>query len=103
MAKGERIEGLLYFDGGKGYLELHAMRAPVGGYFEGLTDSTMNTIVQNTIELFERKHQIEILQLGRSGRHICIEDTPRNRRRYNSLQRKAIEAAQVMWKGMRKE
>lgn len=28
---------------------------------------------------------LQIYQLGRSGRHICVEDTPINRRRYKHL------------------
>lgn len=89
------------------YLELHALRAPVGGYREEFQTSASSVgdpydfAVQHAIRMFEEENAIEIYQLGRSGRHICIEDTPRNRKRYASLQRKAIVAAKAMWAEMR--
>lgn len=86
-----------------GYLELHALRAPVGHYRQDLQDNSdlYDAIVSEEICTFEADHDIELFMLGRSGRHVCIEDTPRNRRRYASLQRKAIKAAREMWASMR--
>lgn len=89
-----------YFDG-KYFLELHALHAPVGYYKREITDDEYNARVSFAIQDFEAEHDIELYQLGRSGRHICIEDTPRNRRRYASLQRKAIDAAKALWADMR--
>lgn len=86
-----------------GYLELHAMRAPVGRYLpEYEQDQTLyDRDVAETIERFELEEDVTIVCLGRSGRHICIEDTPANRRRFWLLQRKAIDATREMWAEMR--
>lgn len=85
------------------YLELHALRAPVGGYLQELVDNPdrYDSAVLTALHAFERDNDVTIYTLGRSGRHICIEDTPRNRRRYTLLRRKAIAAAQAMWATMR--
>jgi hypothetical protein len=94
----------MYRDGGRDYLELHALRAPLardGAYREGFTDDDYNWGVECAIHDFEVAHRVEIFTLGRSGRHICIEDTPTNRRRQASLSRKAIAAARECWAGMR--
>lgn len=95
----------LYRDGGREYLELHAMRAPVGGYATWVTlhDEAYNIAVQDAVQDFEHEHKVEVFQLGRSGRHICIEDTEANRARYPELQRAAIAAAEELWQAMRTE
>jgi hypothetical protein len=85
------------------YLELHALRAPVGDYHPDYQENAAyDDAVAWAIKDFEFANQIELFCLGRSGRHICIADTPRNRRRYASLRRKAIAAARAMWDEMRK-
>ena len=97
----------LYHDGGDHYLELHAMRAPVGGYATWITNtpdgSAYDFAVEWAIQGFEDDYNVRIFALGRSGRHICIEDTPRNRTRYAKLQAAAIAAAEAMWQDMRTE
>lgn len=37
------------------------------------------------LRMSTRYKDLTIYQLGRSGRHICVEDTPINRRRYKNL------------------
>lgn len=84
-------------------LELHALRALVGNYLDEYADDAeaYDWAVQNAIREFEAANNIKLFQMGRSGRHICIEDTPRNRRRHASLQRKAVAAATTLWASMR--
>lgn len=41
----------------------------------------------------ERKYKdLEIILAGRSGRHVCIKDTPVNRRRYWAVQEAVLDA-----------
>lgn len=93
----------LYYDGRTPYLELHALRAPVGRYLaEYVNDSDLGEwATGEALREFQRTHGIELFCLGRSGRHICIEDTPTNRRRYPSLKKKAEAAADRLWASMR--
>lgn len=37
------------------------------------------------MEIEQHFKNLKIFCLGRSGRHVCVEDTPINRRRYNHL------------------
>lgn len=100
MAKSSTV---LYVDGGTTYLELHALRSPVGRYLPEVDSDTYDFRIREAIQVFEEENNVEVFELGRSGRHICIEDTPTNRRRYASLSRKAIEAAKDVWTGMREK
>ena len=92
----------LYYDMTTPYLELHALRAPVGGY-RNMTDDDFETATADAIADFEREHDVAIHQLGRSGRHICVADTPKNRKRYAVLRTAAIDAARALWKSLREE
>jgi len=47
-------------------------------------------IVRDAIQDFERITHTEVYLLGRSGRHVCVADTPENSRRYSYLQRVAL-------------
>ena len=99
--KPRKHDPTIYIDGGSSYLELHALRAPVGHYCAELTAEEYDQRVQEAIADFELFNHCTLRMLGRSGRHVCLDDTPSNRRRYRSLQRKAIAAAQEMWDSMR--
>lgn len=93
----------IYHDGGTVYLELHAMRAPVGCYlpeFAGNPDAYDSVCGISLLE-FEQDHDVTIYLLGRSGRHVCIADTPDNRARYDELQADAIARTKAMWAMMR--
>lgn len=48
-------------------------------------DDLYELLVDQACDKFKEKTGVEIYCLGRSGRHICVEDTPQNRRRYRSL------------------
>lgn len=42
-------------------------------------------LVNSACKQFEQKSGVEVYLLGRSGRHVCVEDNAQNRRRYRSL------------------
>ena len=43
-------------------------------------------MVQDEIDNFKKKFGQDIYLLGRSGRHVCVDDTPENRERYFEMQ-----------------
>jgi len=43
------------------------------------------SLVYSACQKFQEKSGVEVFLLGRSGRHVCVEDTDQNRRRYRSL------------------
>ncbi len=89
-----------YVDGNRQYLELHALRAPVGNY-KTMSESRYETKLFEAIADFDVEHDTQTYELGRSGRHICIEDTPENRARYDELSAAAIHAAYDFWNSVR--
>lgn len=70
---------------GNTYLELHCnhtlwkINKPFN--FENYEFEVLNAI----FTMKNHFKDLEVLQLGRSGRHICVLDTPTNRKRYKSL------------------
>jgi hypothetical protein len=48
-------------------------------------DDIYYLMVQEELRVFKEETGVEISLLGRSGRHVCIEDTPENRERYYEL------------------
>ena len=88
-----------YFDGNRPYLELHARHAPIAmnGYYTGMDEADVENETLEAVARFEADNGIELVFLGRSGRHCCIEDTPRNRRRFASLQSKAEKSVQALF------
>lgn len=52
-----------------------------------------NVYVSIYLYRVERKYRnLEIILAGRSGRHVCIKDTPVNRRRYWAVRNTVLEA-----------
>ena len=47
-------------------------------------------MVQDEIDDFKKKFGQDIYLLGRSGRHVCVDDTPENRERYFEMQSEAL-------------
>lgn len=47
-------------------------------------------IIRDAIVEFENITHTPVYLLGRSGRHVCVADTPENSRRYGYLQRVAL-------------
>lgn len=87
-----------YIEGNVTYLELHAQRAPLG---ITATEAEFDRAVQCALSDYMTENKVAVFCLGRSGRHICIDDTPANRRRFPSLQRKALKAVAELWAEMR--
>lgn len=96
-----------YTDHGTTYLELHARRAPLGPYVGEFSEENdpkgygYNSAVENAVQEFALEHDVELYLLGRSGQHVCIDDTPQNRKRYTRLQKAANDAADALWAMMR--
>jgi hypothetical protein len=44
-----------------------------------------NKLLPKYFEMFKEKMGVELFALGRSGRHICVEDNDYNRRHYKSF------------------
>jgi hypothetical protein len=76
------------------YLELHQNRTSWKLDNPAKDDEEFNILVQLAANEFESKTGVTIFFLGRSGRHICIEDTPENSKRYRNLQRLAFKLEQ---------
>ncbi len=75
-----------YHDWGGGtYLELHSNRTlwDIDKPFN-FNDYEAEVFI-SVLELESHFKNLEVFQLGRSGRHICVPDTPINRRRYKHL------------------
>lgn len=51
----------------------------------GIDDVSYNLLIEDAAEAFESKTGVKIFGLGRSGRHICVENTPENILRYKEL------------------
>lgn len=59
-----------------------------------------NFIVQYAIDILEKRYKsLTVYCEGRSGRHICIDDTPTNRRRFKCVQAyaKKLEKAVIRY------
>jgi hypothetical protein len=53
--------------------------------------------VSRAIFAMENRYKdLEVFQFGRSGRHICVPDTPTNRRRYKALVQYAEQLEQMI-------
>lgn len=75
----------------EGKLELTAERVYWKLYNPGFTDDPCfediyRVMVQDEIDDFKKKFGQDIYLLGRSGRHVCVDDTPENRERYFEMQ-----------------
>lgn len=80
---------------GHNYLQLHDHHTLWDINCENLDWDEYEFIVSQAIRAMEEKHKnLKVYLLGRSGRHVCVEDTPVNRRRYQSLVNTAMEQEQ---------
>lgn len=52
-------------------------------------DDIYQMMVQDEIDDFKNTFGQDIYLLGRSGRHVCVDDTPENRERYFEMQKEA--------------
>lgn len=79
------------------YLELHDRHVwwEIDS-FEG-NEYELECIVDAYIHELEQSYKnLEVFCLGRSGRHVCIFNTPVNRRRYYAVQAKAEKLTDEM-------
>jgi len=81
----------LYRDSGRDYLQLHDHHTMWKITNEHVDENVFNMYVEGAVDLFKEKFNEQIYGLGRSGRHICVENTDRNRRRYKSMKRYALK------------
>lgn len=82
---------------GPTYLELHDRH--IGWEIDDFKGNEYDyqSIVDAYVHELESSYKnLEIFCLGRSGRHVCIEDTPINRRRYYAVQQKAKQLTDEM-------
>lgn len=62
-----------------------------------VTDDIFDFYVDFYLELVRSHYKdLEIGLYGRSGRHVCIKDTPKNRRRYLAVQKRFLAAEAEM-------
>lgn len=86
-----------YHDWGGGiYLELHDNHTlwQIDRVFD--FDDYEREVSIAIFAMENRYKDLEVFQLGRSGRHICVLDTPTNRRRYKALVKYAEQLEQVI-------
>jgi len=56
-------------------------------YAEDDTDFDYEMFIRDLIEEFFDIYETDLILTGRSGRHVCVKDTPDNRRRLMNMQR----------------
>lgn len=72
------------------YLELHDRRIFWEVESINVNEYELTMIIMSYVHQLQDSYKdLQVYCLGRSGRHVCIEDTPINRRRYYAVQRKA--------------
>lgn len=68
------------------YIELSDKRIMWNLYNDKISQETAdilyNSLVENAFWAFFEIYGTHFVQLGRSGRHICVENTPKNRQNY---------------------
>lgn len=76
-----------------GKLELHAERVAWWPDALGVEMDEWNIRVELACRAFEEQTGVEVECLGRSGRHVCVADTPANSKNYRHLKAKALKLA----------
>ena len=81
-----------YIDGSNQYLELHDHHTIWSINKEFSYNDYADAICCARMDMESHFKNLKVYYLGRSGRHVCVEDTPVNRRRYQVL----VECAKKM-------
>lgn len=81
-----------YIDNNKQYLELHDHHTIWSINKEFGCNAYSDAICCARMDMESYFKDLKVYYLGRSGRHVCVEDTPVNRRRYQVL----VEYAEKM-------
>jgi len=76
---------------GDTFLELHANHTLWKIDNEELNDDDIYIEVESAIDAFESITGTDVYLLGRSGRHVCVEDNKKNSKRYHYLKKVALE------------
>lgn len=77
-----------------GYLELHDHHTIWDINKEFSYNDYADAICSARLDMQEHFKDLKVYYLGRSGRHVCVDDTPVNRRRYHVLVEYAKKAEQ---------
>ena len=77
-----------------GYLELHDHHTIWSINKEFSYNDYADMICCARLDMQEHFKDLKVYYLGRSGRHVCVDDTPVNRRRYQVLVEYAKKAEQ---------
>ncbi len=95
MANKKEADIKYYSEGyGKVYIQLsdehtlwkvHTLDKPISDEEAEQWDAFYYDLVREACKKFEEKSGVEVFLFGRSCRHVCVADTPQNRRRYRSL------------------
>lgn len=96
---------LLYQDGPGGpiRLELHSNRTLWGLDNPEEDWDYYSLLVQLAAEDFTHQTGVDVEFLGRSGRHVCVEDTLENRQNYQQLRELALQIEQGVIKSFNEE
>lgn len=88
---GKLDDRLYYADGANAWmLELHDEHTLWKVENDSLDDEEYGFIVQGLCEMFQASTGVSVGCYGRSGRHVCMEDTPLNRLNYHRLREYAL-------------
>lgn len=81
----EAVEDHLYYseEMGREMLELSDER--IMWRLDRYEETAYNCLVEEMVSEMSKKYGTEIYLLGRSGRHVCVENTDKNRKRYNRM------------------
>ena len=75
----------------RGYIQLHNNRTLWDiNLANEIDEQHYSILLDNAIAEFESKTGQEVFLLGRSGRHVCVNDTEENRKNYSRLKRLAL-------------
>ena len=74
----------------KVYLELHANHSAWNLENPTKSDSDWASLVEEAVLTFEEETGTSVFLLGRSGRHVCVENNLENRQNYKKLRDLAL-------------
>ena len=79
-----------------GYLELHDNHTLLDINKDFQYEDYENAVHLACIDMERHYKDLTVYLLGRSGRHVCVEDIPVNRRRYQQLVEYAKKSEQEL-------
>lgn len=88
IMKWKKEKPKFYYSDNEKYIELHANHT---AWKCNCPESRFGFLVEDVVKQFEEETGVKIYGLGRSGRHVCVKDTPKNREDYAYLKHTALE------------